>query len=224
MKRTSWIILWAVLLLVGGNPGAAAALDSSQHTGAPEDTTFVAEFPPLFVAYSVEFDTLLVREGTLPSVPTEGPSGRGLASGVDTTSTDSTQSSRTASTSPSATPTDRTPAGTEASSERAASPLNDGIAMAGLVIDRTHSVIGRDFRNAFNDHWVEPESVSNFSIYIQEQPLPQFGSRISVRVGETTVFTGTLRPDYRRIEQAARQAAMRARYYLEKYYEPREVY
>ncbi|WP_263792038.1 curli production assembly/transport protein CsgE [Salinibacter sp.] len=102
--------------------------------------------------------------------------------------------------------------------------VKKGISVAGLIIDRTHSVIGRDFQDAFNDHWTEPEGVSSFTIRIDEQPLPQFGSKIQVSVEGTTLFQAQLRPDYQRIRKAARQAAARTRYYLQEFYEPREVY
>nr|WP_279311665.1 CsgE family curli-type amyloid fiber assembly protein [Salinibacter ruber] len=102
--------------------------------------------------------------------------------------------------------------------------IKKGISVAGLIIDRTHSVVGRDFQDAFNDHWTEPEGVSSFTIRIDEQPLPQFGSKIQVSVEGTTLFQAQLRPEYQRIQKAARQAAARTRYYLQEFHEPREVY
>lgn len=121
-------------------------------------------------------------------------------------------------------PTAPPPSRTASTSEGASSGLKEGISVAGLVIDRTHSVIGRDFQDAFHDHWQEPKDVSNFTIRITERPLPQFGSQIRVSVGETPVFQAQLRPEYERIQAAAQRAAARARYYLDEFYEPREVY
>lgn len=85
-------------------------------------------------------------------------------------------------------------------------------------------MIGRDFKDAFHNHWSKPEDASSFTILIAERPLPQFGSQIRVSVGETAVYQGQLRPGYRQIEKAAQRAAARARYYLREFYEPREVY
>lgn len=99
-----------------------------------------------------------------------------------------------------------------------------GVTVQGLVLDETHSVVGRTFYDAFYDRWKAPDESSGFTITIQEQPLPQFGSRLTVRVEGTIILRSQFRPGSRKLETAAQRAVRRARYYLQTYYEPRRVY
>jgi len=196
-----------------------------------DDTVYVAEADPVVVVYEAELDTLVVRAEGQAEAPIAATEDAELDSTVqaqaspDEPHTSSTQDASSQSPPARATSQPRTASASGgASSGRVSSGVKEGISVAGLIIDRTHSVIGRDFQDAFNDHWTKPEGVSNFTIRIDEQPLPQFGSKIQVSVEGTTLFQAQLRPEYQRIQKAARQAAARTRYYLQEFYEPREVY
>lgn len=102
----------------------------------------------------------------------------------------------------------------------------DGVIIGGLIVNETFSVIGARFARAFNDKWTEPEGVKDigFTITLGENPAPRRGAQVLVEVEGTTLYQGYLRPNRRQIEQAARTAVKRATLYLQKYYEPREVY
>lgn len=102
----------------------------------------------------------------------------------------------------------------------------NGIAVGGLVADETFSVVGARFSRAFRDRWSPPEEVSNanYTLRIRENPVPRFGAQLLVDIEGTILYQGYLRPNRQQIEQAARTAVKRATLYLQKYYEPREVY
>ncbi len=215
--------------------GGAASINASPNVAplargdtAPvhDDTVYVADADPVFVVYEKQLDTLVVRAGDKAGAPIAAAEANEPASAAEIKPTPSNDRP----VSPSE-PSSQRPSAQATAQNRPASPsgtastgVKKGISVAGLIIDRTHSVIGRDFQDAFNDHWTEPEDVSSFTIRIDEQPLPQFGSKIQVSVEGTTLFQAQLRPEYQRIRKAARQAAARTRYYLQEFYEPREVY
>jgi hypothetical protein len=102
----------------------------------------------------------------------------------------------------------------------------DGVMIGGLIVNETFSVIGARFARAFNDTWAEPEGVQDlgYTLTLGENPAPRRGAQVFVEVEGTTLFQGYLRPNRRQIQQAARRAVRRATLYLQKYYEPREVY
>lgn len=224
MRRSLALLFGALLLSIGSaSPAGASPVDPLR---VADDTVYVAEADPVVVVYETELDTLVVRAEAQAGAPIAAAEGAALDSTVearaapDEPRTSSTQDASSQSPPARATSHRRT----ASASGGASSGVKEGISVAGLVIDRTHSVIGRDFQDAFNDHWTEPDGVSNFTIRIDEQPLPQFGSKIQVSVEGTTLFQAQLRPEYQRIREAARQAAARTRYYLQEFYEPREVY
>jgi hypothetical protein len=215
----SLVLILGVLFAIGGVLSAEASPWSALRV--VDDTVYVAEADPVVVVYEAELDTLVVRaesEAEAPIAATEVPSPAPAAE-ASTVQDDPRPATATGSSNE---PERR--ARTASSSGGASSGVKEGISVAGLIIDRTHSVIGRDFKDAFHNHWTKPEDASSFTILIAERPLPQFGSQIRVSVGETAVYQGQLRPGYRQIEKAAQRAAARARYYLREFYEPREVY
>ena len=252
VKRPSALVIGLLLLpWIGGAASINASLNVAPPTRGDtvpvhDDTVYVAEADPVVVVYEKQLDTLVVREEEEAGAPIAAaeasepaPAAEAeLAMGEDDPISESASSSASSSTreaarnrpvSPSGgTPTGAASAGAKSAGTKPAGAtstgVKKGISVAGLIIDRTHSVIGRDFQDAFNDHWTEPEGVSSFTIRIDEQPLPQFGSKIQVSVEGTTLFQAQLRPEYQRIRKAARQAAARTRYYLQEFHEPREVY
>lgn len=102
----------------------------------------------------------------------------------------------------------------------------NGIAVGGLIANETFSVVGARFSRAFQDKWTKPEGVANYryTIRLQENPVPRFGAQVLVEIEDTPIFRAYLRPNRRQIQQAAQRAVQRATLYLQKYYEPREVY
>lgn len=98
------------------------------------------------------------------------------------------------------------------------------VTTGGFVMNETFSVIGNDFYSAFYGAWSEPEEAGLYTVYVREKPSPQFGARLSVEVDDTQIFRTFLRPNNRKIRQAAQQAAERAQVYVTEYHEPREVY
>jgi hypothetical protein len=226
MNRSLVLILGAVFMI--GGVLSAEASPWSPPRGV-DDTVYVAEADPVVVVYEAELDTLVVRAEGKAKAPVAATQDPAPAPAAEASA--APNEPRTASTTASTTTTSSEAQGARAarqtrpaSSGGASSGVKEGISVAGLIIDRTHSVIGRDFKDAFHNHWTKPEDASSFTILIAERPLPQFGSQIRVSVGETAVYQGQLRPGYRQIEKAAQRAAARARYYLREFYEPREVY
>ncbi len=98
------------------------------------------------------------------------------------------------------------------------------VSLGGFVMNETRSVIGDDFYAAFYRHWEAPDETSHFTVRVEEQPVPRFGTRVIVRVEDTEVFQSYLKPRTREIERAAQEAASRAGLYLQKYHRPRKVY
>lgn len=103
---------------------------------------------------------------------------------------------------------------------------SDGVGIGGFVSNETFSVIGSRFAQAFNDKWSEPKGVRDlgYTITLGENPAPRLGAQVFVKVEGTMLSQAYLRPNRRQIQQAAQQAVQRATLYLQKYYQPREVY
>ncbi len=194
-----------VVLAFGATPAVTSAADgpgavrgnSNQAPvadGADSDTTYVARMDPLIVT-GYRIDQTYT--GTLASAGGETPTLATAAAGGQ-----------------------KRPA---ADSEDVAP---DGVGIGGLTVDETFSVIGARFSQAFNDKWTEPEGVQDlgYTITLGENPAPRLGAQVFVDVEGTTLFRAYLRPNRRQIQQAAQQAVQRATLYLQKYYEPREVY
>jgi hypothetical protein len=105
-----------------------------------------------------------------------------------------------------------------------ADTTDDGVGIGGFVLNETFSVVGRNFYDAFYGAWTEPDDASLYTVYVREEPTPQFGARVIVEVGDTKIFQTFLRPNARRTTKAARQAAQRTELYVREYHEPRDVY
>jgi len=86
--------------------------------------------------------------------------------------------------------------------------------ISGMVIDETRSKIGRDFYDAFYQHWTAPEEVPRFTITVSEQPAPGLGTIILVKANDTETFKYRLQPRYDFIQQAAQYAVRLTYSYL----------
>lgn len=104
------------------------------------------------------------------------------------------------------------------------STASEGVTVGGLVVNETRTALGRDFYDVFYRAWTPPEDVTSYTVRIQEQPLPNLGSRVQVFVEDALIFQTHLRPRYEVIEHAGRKAAQRTHTYLAQQYEPRDVY
>jgi hypothetical protein len=76
----------------------------------------------------------------------------------------------------------------------------------GLVVDQTITKLGRDFYQAFYQRWEAPEEALNFTITVQEQPLPNIGTGITVLVNDEIAFQTRLQPREDVILASAQQA------------------
>jgi hypothetical protein len=77
----------------------------------------------------------------------------------------------------------------------------------GLVIDETVTKIGRDFYDVFHSEWVAPDGIYNYTIRIQEYPVPTLGTRVVLLLNDEPLFQLQLEPRYEVVEDLARQAA-----------------
>lgn len=75
----------------------------------------------------------------------------------------------------------------------------------GLVVDETQTKLGRDFYAEFYSYWQAPEGAINYTVIVQEQPVPNVGTRILVRVNDEIAFQTQLQPRQEVVENAARQ-------------------
>jgi curli production assembly/transport component CsgE len=97
-------------------------------------------------------------------------------------------------------PTDTTDTA-DVEAERRLMPESYGI--TGLVVDETRTTIGRDFYDIFYDAWQPPEGSVNYTVVVEEQPVPGRGTRLVVRLNDEVAFDTRLQPGYERIQQAA---------------------
>jgi hypothetical protein len=75
----------------------------------------------------------------------------------------------------------------------------------GLVVDETITRIGRDFYAEFYRLWQRPPGSLNYTVVVEEQPMPGMGTRILVRVNDELAFQTQLQPRLEMIEEAAWQ-------------------
>jgi len=196
-------VVLAFLLLGAGRPGPAAADDFGALS--PSRPSVLEGVPPDTI-YVMRMDTLVVigyrRDGS------------------------------SAAPSPNAEATDRSPfvaaaaKGSEPPASNTRETTPNGVSIGGLTVNETFSVIGARFARAFTDRWTEPEDVQDlgYTITLGENPAPRRGAEVFVEVEGTTLFQTYLLPNRRQIQQATQKAVRRVTLYLQKYYEPREVY
>ncbi|REL38534.1 LysM peptidoglycan-binding domain-containing protein [Rhodohalobacter sp. SW132] len=80
------------------------------------------------------------------------------------------------------------------------------IEIDGMVHDETRSKVGRDFYDVFYSHWQSPPEAGNFTIRVDEQPSPNMGTTIMVKVNQTETFKMRLQPRYEMIQEAGKYA------------------
>lgn len=80
------------------------------------------------------------------------------------------------------------------------------IEIDGLVVDETQTKLARDFYAEFYNSWQAPAGASNYTVVIQEQPVPNVGTRVLVRVNDEIAFQTQLQPRLEVVQDAARYA------------------
>lgn len=66
--------------------------------------------------------------------------------------------------------------------------------LAGVVVNRTVTVLGKDFYQAFSTRWRQNPEAARYSISIHERPSARFGSEIWVQYRQQRVFHTFLPP------------------------------
>jgi curli production assembly/transport component CsgE len=94
---------------------------------------------------------------------------------------------------------------------------DESLAIGGLVIDHTQSKWGRDFVDLFNKSFDPPQQINDYTIVIEEKPLPQFGTLILMKVNGNYIFQRFIQPRYHTIKVNAEQATGIALQYLANY-------
>ena len=92
--------------------------------------------------------------------------------------------------------------------DTAASPDPDvrWLEVDGLVVDETLTKLGRDFYEGFYRLWRVPEGAVNYTVTVEERPLPTSGTLVAVRVDGEVTFQVRLLPRADVVEAAAGQA------------------
>lgn len=79
--------------------------------------------------------------------------------------------------------------------------------LVGVVINRTITVLGRDFYQYFAASWRDKEMNQRYSISIHERPSAIRGSEMWVQFGQNRVFHAYLSPARAAIKSISAQAA-----------------
>ena len=94
----------------------------------------------------------------------------------------------------------------------------------GLIIDETVSRIGQDFYRHFVNRWEPLKGIEDYNILINERANARWGSWISIKVNDATVYVKVLRSRPTEIEAAVEEGvSMTARYLLLVYQREREL-
>ena len=93
----------------------------------------------------------------------------------------------------------------------------DDLEIEAIIIDETITKLGHDFYDDFYSSWEPPDTLKNYSITIEEKPLPQLGTQISVFVNEIKIFQQFIQPRSEIIEGMANYAVQLASEFIENY-------
>jgi len=93
----------------------------------------------------------------------------------------------------------------------------DDLEIEALIIDETITKLGHDFYDDFYSLWEAPDTIKNYSITIQEKPLPQLGTQISISVNEIEIFRQFIQPRIEIVEEMANYAVRLSSEYIENY-------
>jgi len=93
----------------------------------------------------------------------------------------------------------------------------DDLEIEALIIDETITKLGHDFYDDFYSLWEAPDTIKNYSITIQEKPLPQLGTQISISVNEIEIFRQFIQPRIEIVKEMANYAVRLSSEYIENY-------
>lgn len=79
--------------------------------------------------------------------------------------------------------------------------------MVGVLINRTVTVMGKDFYQYFSANWRDKEMSDRYSISIHERPSAIRGSEMWVQFGQRRVFHTFMSPARAAVKEASAQAA-----------------
>ncbi len=94
---------------------------------------------------------------------------------------------------------------------------SESLGIGDLIIDHTQSKWGKDFVDLFNKNWNPPENIGDYTIIIEEKPLPRFGTVILIKVNGNYIFQKFIQPRYETIKMNAEQGTQYAFSYLVNY-------
>lgn len=94
--------------------------------------------------------------------------------------------------------------GSNESAETARKLIKDPL--LGVVINRTITVLGKDFYQYFTSLWRQKDGSENYTISIQERPTARFGSEIWVEYRQKKMFHAFLSPARSAAKDISQQA------------------
>ena len=94
---------------------------------------------------------------------------------------------------------------------------SESLGIGDLVIDHTRSKWGRDFVDLFNRSWNPPPAINDYTIVIEEKPLPRLGTVILIKVNGDYIYRRFIQPRYENIKMNAEQGTQIVLSYLINY-------
>ncbi len=91
------------------------------------------------------------------------------------------------------------------------------IEIEGLIVDQTQTKIGHDFYDLFYSSWQPPDNFGDYTIVIEEKPLPQLGTQVTIKINDNEIFQQILQPRYDVIEAMAQYGVELSFNYIQNY-------
>ena len=91
------------------------------------------------------------------------------------------------------------------------------IEIEGLIVDQTQTKIGHDFYDLFYSNWQPPDNFGDYTIVIEEKPLPQLGTQVTIKINDNEIFQQILQPRYDVIESMAQYGVELSFNYIQNY-------
>ena len=91
------------------------------------------------------------------------------------------------------------------------------IEIEGLIVDQTQTKIGHDFYDLFYSNWQPPDNFGDYTIIIEEKPLPQLGTQVTIKINDNEIFQQILQPRYDVIEAMAQYGVELSFNYIQNY-------
>jgi len=91
--------------------------------------------------------------------------------------------------------------------------------ITGLIIEQTMTRIGYDFYENFFILWKAPKGIKDYNIFISEKASSEWGSLVQIKVDSNVVWDRALKPRGEEIEEAAKEATVATKEFLDNYEE-----